>query len=70
MSRGAQALFEQLRAETRGHKDIRVNKAGCLNRCDEGPVIVRYPAGEWLVNATAEDCTRLAEKITGKIIAK
>ncbi len=64
MSRGAGKLFDQLREETRGIRGVRINKAGCLGRCAEGPVIVRYPEGEWLVHATAADISVL----TGKII--
>jgi len=26
---------------------IRINSAGCMNRCDEGPVLVVYPEGVW-----------------------
>lgn len=26
---------------------IRINSAGCMNRCDEGPVLVIYPEGVW-----------------------
>jgi len=26
---------------------IRINRAGCLDRCDEGPVIVVYPEAVW-----------------------
>ena len=26
---------------------IRVNLAGCMNRCAEGPVLVIYPEGTW-----------------------
>jgi (2Fe-2S) ferredoxin len=26
---------------------VRVNQAGCLDRCDEGPVCVVYPEGTW-----------------------
>ena len=26
---------------------IRINSAGCLDRCDEGPVLVIYPEGIW-----------------------
>jgi len=63
MGRGAKALFDQLRADTRGRPDIRINKSGCLNRCAEGPVMVRYPKGEWFTCATAEDCTKLAADI-------
>jgi (2Fe-2S) ferredoxin len=30
-----------------GAGKIRINRAGCLDRCDEGPVIVVYPEGVW-----------------------
>jgi (2Fe-2S) ferredoxin len=26
---------------------VRINTAGCLDRCDEGPVLVVYPEGVW-----------------------
>ena len=26
---------------------MRINKAGCLDRCDEGPVLVVYPDNVW-----------------------
>jgi len=64
--RGAQALFDRLKVATRGHKDLRVNRAGCLGRCEEGPVIVRYPSGEWLAPADAESCMALAQTILSK----
>lgn len=30
-----------------GQGRVRVNRAGCLDRCDEGPVAVVYPDGVW-----------------------
>jgi (2Fe-2S) ferredoxin len=27
--------------------NVRINKAGCLNRCAEGPCMVIYPEGRW-----------------------
>ena len=27
----------------KGRGKVRINKAGCLDRCDEGPVLVIYP---------------------------
>lgn len=30
-----------------GKGSIRINKAGCMDRCDEGPVLVVYPEGIW-----------------------
>lgn len=31
----------------KGKGKIRINKAGCLDRCDEGPVLVVYPDETW-----------------------
>jgi (2Fe-2S) ferredoxin len=28
-------------------KDVRINNAGCLDRCELGPVLVIYPEGVW-----------------------
>jgi len=30
-----------------GQGKVRVNTAGCLDRCEEGPVLVVYPEGVW-----------------------
>ena len=30
-----------------GKGQIRINKAGCLGRCDQGPVMVVYPEETW-----------------------
>lgn len=30
-----------------GPGGIRINKAGCLGRCEQGPVMVVYPQGTW-----------------------
>ena len=38
-----------------GPGEIRVNKAGCLDRCEEGPVAVVYPEGVWYTYVDRED---------------
>lgn len=30
-----------------GQGKIRINRAGCLDRCEKGPVVVVYPEGVW-----------------------
>ena len=30
-----------------GPGKVRVNKAGCMDRCEEGPVCVVYPEATW-----------------------
>lgn len=41
-----QAYLKQ-RARELGLGGIRVNKAGCLDRCSQGPLLVVYPEGVW-----------------------
>lgn len=35
------------RAKELGLRDVRVNMAGCLDRCEFGPTLVIYPEGVW-----------------------
>ena len=35
------------RAKELGLKDVRINSAGCLDRCELGPTMVIYPEGVW-----------------------
>lgn len=39
---------------TRARK-CRINSAGCLDRCNEGPIIVVYPEGVWYTYANKAD---------------
>lgn len=34
---------------------VRINKAGCLGRCDDAPILVIYPEGVWYTYASRED---------------
>ena len=47
--KGAEKLrnFMKRRAKEMGLSDIRINNAGCLDRCAYGPVMVVYPEGVW-----------------------
>ncbi|MGH8600390.1 MAG: (2Fe-2S) ferredoxin domain-containing protein, partial [Burkholderiales bacterium] len=38
-----------------GPGKIRVNQSGCLDRCDEGPVMVVYPEAVWYTYVDEED---------------
>ncbi|HEV7391954.1 MAG TPA: (2Fe-2S) ferredoxin domain-containing protein [Burkholderiales bacterium] len=38
-----------------GPGKVRVNTAGCLDRCDEGPVVVVYPEGVWYTYVDRDD---------------
>ena len=38
-----------------GKGGVRINTAGCLDRCAEGPVIVVYPEGIWYTYLDRDD---------------
>lgn len=35
--------------------DCRVSATGCLKQCDQGPIVVAYPAGDWYGGVDSED---------------
>lgn len=41
---------------------IRINKAGCLGICDQGPVIVVYPEGTWYTYVDKSDLDEIIEQ--------
>ena len=45
-----------------GKGKVRVNKAGCLDRCDEGPVIVVYPEEVWYTYVDQSDIDEIVEE--------
>ncbi|MBP7252125.1 MAG: (2Fe-2S) ferredoxin domain-containing protein [Alphaproteobacteria bacterium] len=55
--KNAEALRNHLkrRAKELGLDDVRINNAGCLDRCEFGPVLVVYPQGVWYRAETVAD---------------
>lgn len=43
------------------NKKIRINSSGCLDRCDNGPVIVVYPEGVWYTYLDKEDINEIID---------
>jgi (2Fe-2S) ferredoxin len=41
---------------------VRINSAGCLDRCDEGPVLVVYPEGIWYTYVDREDIDEIIDQ--------
>ncbi len=54
--------YMKARAKELGFKNVRVNSAGCLDRCERGPAVVIYPEGVWYTVATREDVDRVLER--------
>ncbi len=53
--------YAKNKAKLAGLKDVRVNKAGCLGRCDQGPVAVVYPEGTWYTFIDREDIDEIVD---------
>ncbi len=55
-----------------GAGKVRVNSAGCLGRCDEGPTVVVYPEGIWYRYACREDIDEIIEShlLRGKVVER
>ncbi len=65
--RGAKPLLNYLKTrikmlDDKKEKKIRVSSAGCLGRCEDGPVLVIYPEGIWYYCETEKDIDEIIEK--------
>ncbi len=51
---------------------VRINQAGCLDRCEQGPVIVVYPEGVWYSYVDEEDIDEIIEEhlINGRVVER
>jgi (2Fe-2S) ferredoxin len=56
-AKGSEKLRDYMKARAKelGIRGIRVNSAGCLDRCEHGPCVVIYPSGVWYRVATTAD---------------
>jgi len=61
---GAEEVWAHAKARVKelGLEGVRVNKAGCLGRCDEGPVAVVYPEGVWYTYVDQEDVEEIVRE--------
>jgi (2Fe-2S) ferredoxin len=55
-----------------GQGKIRINQAGCLDRCEEGPVLVVYPQGTWYTYVDTADIDDIIDThlVGGKIVER
>lgn len=47
--------YMKSKAKEIGLENSRINSAGCLDQCEQGPCIVVYPQGTWYHCSTKED---------------
>ena len=67
--------YAKQRCKTLGlHKDqqVRINSAGCLNRCELGPVLVVYPEGIWYTWVDQADIDEIIDShlVNGKPVER
>ncbi len=55
-----------------GHGKVRINKAGCMDRCEEGPVLVVYPEAVWYTYVDRGDIDEIIDRhvVGGEIVAR
>jgi (2Fe-2S) ferredoxin len=55
-----------------GQGKVRINKAGCLDRCEEGPVVVIYPQGPWYTYVDNSDIDEIIDRhiVKGEIVER
>lgn len=45
-----------------GPSKVRINQAGCLDRCDQGPCLVVYPDGVWYTYLDEADVDEIIDE--------
>ena len=73
----AQAGFDRCKQQVKeqglaGPGMVRVNKAGCLDRCAAGPVAVVYPEAVWYTYVDAHDIDEIVDSHlkNGKVVQR
>jgi (2Fe-2S) ferredoxin len=73
----AQAGFDRCKAQAKalgllGAGKVRVNRAGCLDRCAGGPVAVVYPEAVWYTFVDAHDIDEIVQShlVEGRVVER
>lgn len=73
----AQEAFDRCKSQAKasgllGAGKVRVNKAGCLDRCAGGPIAVVYPEAVWYTYVDAQDIDEIVESHlkNGKVVER
>lgn len=66
----AKQRTKQLRISGAGR--VRVNIAGCMGRCEQGPTVAVYPDGVWYTYANREDVDEIIEEhlLNGRVVER
>ena len=64
--RGGPELRRELKemVEARGLLgNVKIFQSGCIGACEQGPTVVRYPAGELMMGVTAADLPAILDTV-------
>lgn len=63
-ARDARHYLKQRCKDAGIHKEggVRINSAGCMGRCEQGPVIAVYPEGVWYTYVDQEDLDQILDE--------
>lgn len=77
MDKGAEAAFDHMKSRIKklglnGLGKVRINRAGCFDRCGEGPLLVVYPQAIWYTFVDNEDIDEIIDShiLNGKVIER
>lgn len=76
-SHQAQKAFDRCKSLVKaaglaGPGQVRVNRAGCLDRCAAGPVVVVYPEGVWYSYVDDSDIEEIVDShlVRGEVVER
>ena len=77
MNNGAENAFDHMKKRVKklglnGEDKVRINRAGCLDRCDEGPLMVVYPEAIWYTFVDNADIDEIIDShlVNGKVVER
>lgn len=73
-ARGSEEILKAFREELKLHpvpQPFRINKSGCLDACEDGPVFAVYPDGIYYRIRSREDARRIVTEhlVGGRIVS-
>ena len=76
-NQGSEAMREYAKKRIKelklsGEGKVRINQAGCLDRCELGPVIVVYPEEVWYTYVDKEDIDEIIDEhiVNGRVVER
>lgn len=74
---GSAAMFDYMKKRIKkmdlnGKSKVRINRAGCFDRCSEGPLMVVYPQAVWYTFVDEQDIDEIIEShiLNGKVVER